>query len=104
MKNGSIQSLACVGLGAVLGFLAATRDVIPSSRAGAAAPAVRQVSAETGVPGQSVGKPSCCSEGVARDVLLAQAGSATTRDRSSPTSSTKRPNVVFIMGDDVGWF
>src|SRR5207249_7978058 len=49
---------------------------------------------------------SCCSEGMARNVLLAQAGADTTtaKAKAAPTSSGKKPNIVFIMGDDVGWF
>ena len=35
MKIGTIQSMACVGLGALLGAVAATRDITPSSRANA---------------------------------------------------------------------
>ena len=41
MKIGTIQSLACVGLGAMLGFVAATKDFAPLSRAAVATPAAR---------------------------------------------------------------
>ena len=100
MKFASIQSLACVGLGATLGFVAATRDVTPSSWAGVTAPAARQAVEETGATGQ----PACCSDGVAKNVLLARAGAETTRAEAAPTSAAKKPNIVFIMGDDIGWF
>jgi hypothetical protein len=43
MKFGTIQSLACVGLGAVLGFVAATRGVAPPTRADETPPGPRQV-------------------------------------------------------------
>ena len=33
MKIGAIQAIVCVGLGSMLGFLAAKRDLSPSSRA-----------------------------------------------------------------------
>ncbi len=106
MKIGSIQSLACVGLGALLGFVAATRDVVPSSRAGVAAPATRQADAAARAADACVDKSSCCSEGVDRNLLLAQAGAGAekTSARSATTSSGKKPNIVFIMGDDIGWF
>jgi arylsulfatase len=94
MKIGMIQSLACVGLGALLGLVAAKRDFAPLLRAGVAA-------AETGVTDQGADRPASCSEGVARNVLLAQAGAETTRAKAS---SGKKPNIVVIMGDDVGWF
>jgi arylsulfatase len=104
MKIRSIQSLAYVGLGALLGFVAATRDVTPVSRAGVAMPVARNAAAEAGVTGPGVDKSSCCSEGSVRNVLLAQAGAETTTAKAASTSSGKKPNIVFIMGDDVGWF
>ncbi len=90
MKIGTIQAFACVGLGTVLGFIAATRDFSPTSRAE--------------VAGQTAKEPDCCSEGTSKSVLLAQASAATTTAKAAPASSGKKPNVVFIMGDDVGWF
>src|SRR5262245_8697806 len=65
MKIGTIQALACVGLGTMLGLITATRDFSPSSRA-------------DGATGQSVDQPTCCSEGAARNVLLAEAGAVRT--------------------------
>jgi arylsulfatase len=94
MKMGTIRSLAFIALGALLGFVAATRDVASLLRAGV-------IAAETGVADQGVDKSSSCSEGVARTALLAHAGAETARAK---TSSGKKPNIVVIMGDDVGWF
>jgi len=37
-------------------------------------------------------------------VLLAQAGADSTPAKAASTPSGKKPNIVFIMGDDVGWF
>ncbi len=72
MKIGTIQALACVALGAMLGVLAATRDVGPASRA-------------EGAP-----RPS-------------EVGAGADAAKAAPGSSAKKPNIVFIMGDDVGW-
>jgi arylsulfatase len=102
MKIGMIQSLACVGLGAMLGLLAATRDFTSSSRAGVAAPVARPSAAETGAAGRGVEPPSGCSEGVARSVVLAQGGGETATARAASASSGKKPNIVIIWGDDVG--
>ena len=99
---GQFNPLACVGLGAMLGFIAATREITPLSRGEGATPATRQVGAETGATGPSVAKLPCCSEGATRSVLLAQAGANTTRAKAASTSSAKKPNIVVIMGDDVG--
>jgi arylsulfatase A-like enzyme len=87
MRIGAIQSMACVGLGALLGLVAATRDMTPSTRAD---------------PG--AGRPSDRPEGPARNGLIAQAVAKATAARAEPTASGKKPNIVFIMGDDVGWF
>jgi arylsulfatase len=60
MKIGTIQSLACVGLGAMLGVVAATRDFTSPSRAGVAAPAARPSAAETQLTGEGINQPVSC--------------------------------------------
>ena len=102
MKIGTIQALACVGLGAMLGFIAATKGFTPPSRAEGTA---RQTEARTGGTTQGVDAASSCSEGVARNLLLAQAGpvSTTTTVEVAQAPSGRKPNIVFIMGDDIGW-
>ena len=103
MKIGSIQSLACVGLGAVLGFVAATRDVTPSSRAGVAAPAARQAAAEAGATGLAPTSPPAVRRGRQERCCWRRPG-RTPKTNDAPKSSGKKPNIVFIMGDDIGWF
>jgi hypothetical protein len=104
MKIGTIQSMACVGLGALLGLVAATRDMTPSSRADAAPRPVRQIAVETSPTDPGVSRHSACPEGSARNVLLARADAKETAARAETTASGKKPNIVVIMGDDVGWF
>jgi arylsulfatase len=103
MKIGTLQALACVGLGTLLGFFAATRDLSPTSRADAATTGTPQ-DARAEATGQGVGTPASCSEGAARNVLLAQAVATTTGSEAAQASSGKKPNIVVIMGDDIGWF
>ena len=104
MKIGTNQSMVCVGLGALLGAVAATRDITPSSRADAAPGPVPRVAAETSSTDPAVSGPSCCAEGSARNVLLAQADAREPTAQAVATASGKKPNIVVIMGDDVGWF
>ena len=58
-----------------------------------------------GLAGQEAPQASC-SEGLNKANLLAMAGPATasTAVQAQEASSGKKPNIVFIMGDDVGWF
>jgi arylsulfatase len=102
MKIGTIQSLACVGLGAMLGFIAATRDFSPASRADGTMPATRRDGTANGAAGRGVDQPPSCSEGASRNALLARAGAERTGAEPSSTSSGKKPNIVIIWGDDVG--
>jgi arylsulfatase A-like enzyme len=104
MKIGTIRSLACVGLGALLGLVAGTRGITPVSRADAATlvPVAQDAAAAAGASGQCVEKPSCCSEGTARNLLLAQADADPTTAQAASSASGKKPNIVVIMGDDVG--
>ena len=102
MKTGSIQSVACIGLGALLGFVVATRDMAPASRADGVRHPVWPVAAETCVSDPDVSRPSCCPDRPASNVLLAQVDAKTTVAQGEPTASGKKPNIVVIMGDDVG--
>ena len=102
MSIGSIQSVACMGLGALLGFVVATNDMAPASRVDGVRHPVRPVAAETGVSDPDVSRPSCCPDRPASSVLLAQADAKTTAAQADPTASGKKPNIVVIMADDVG--
>jgi arylsulfatase len=106
MKIGMIQWMACVGLGALLGAVAATGDITPSSRADGAPRPVPQAAAgaKTILIHPRVSPRSCSPEAPARNVLLAHAGPKEMAAGSQSTRSGKKPNIVVIMGDDVGWF
>ncbi len=91
MRIGRVQSLVCVGLGALLGFVAATGDYARSSRAGAA------------VTGKRVLQPVSCDLGVARNASLEQPeAERTTTPSQTQGASGKKPNIVVIWGDDIG--
>ena len=41
-----------------------------------------------------------CMEGDPRGILVAQAG----KEAGQKEADGKKPNILFIMGDDIGWF
>ncbi len=104
MKIGTIQSIACVGLGALLGVVGATREMTPRSRADQASPPVRAVAAATSVGDAEGSRAACSPAGPAASVLLAHAEPRQTAVQTEPAASGKKPNIVVVMGDDVGWF
>jgi len=85
IRNSKVQALAFVAVGALVGYLAAAGrfSSTPAEAAPATPPAVEKPAADT---------PACC-EGAAKGNLLAFA---------QKEASGKKPNIVVIMGDDVG--
>ena len=67
MKIGSIQSLACVGLGTCSASSPPQGTSAPSSRAGEATTAHGSPRRGRGSPTRASTKPSCCSEGVGKE-------------------------------------
>jgi arylsulfatase len=87
---------AVLAAGLLLGYLAASGRLNPSSKAEAAPPPAG--TAQRGGDG-----PACCDEvNAARLVALADARPGTAAPAAR--ADGKKPNIVFIMGDDVGWF
>ncbi|MFO0899494.1 MAG: arylsulfatase [Pirellulales bacterium] len=83
------QAMLFVALGSALGYVAAVSGNAPAqqSRAADATPVLARDAASEVAPTQE---------------LLAQANTKTAQRR--PAAPGKKPNIVFIMGDDVGWF
>ncbi|MGC1718216.1 MAG: arylsulfatase, partial [Isosphaeraceae bacterium] len=98
MNRNRISALLFIAVGAVLGHIAATGHFTFHRSAGAQ-------NVPAGLAGQEAPQASC-SEGLNKAILLAMAGPATasTAVQAQEASSGKKPNIVFIMGDDVGWF
>src|SRR5262245_58873167 len=97
IRHHRLQMLAVLAVGALGGWLAASGRVPLLSRSDAASPT--QAASPT---------PAACCDGADRGVLLAQANPATTAlpilAGQRAADSGRKPNIVFIMGDDVGWF
>ncbi len=104
MKIGVIRITVVRGASAMLGLVAGTRGMTPSSWADAGSQSGRQSTPVTAVTEPGVSRPTCGPEEPAINLLLAQADAKNTVAQGEPTVSGKKPNIVVIMGDDVGWF
>jgi arylsulfatase A-like enzyme len=90
MNRTRLSALALVAAGAALGYVAASSDLRVLRPATAASPPSK--------PASGADRGDDRSEAQDPGRLLAQAVTRTT------PGSAKKPNIVFIMGDDVGWF
>ena len=114
LKNSKFQMLAVLAAGALLGYLVATGSV----RLGGFATASPAANGATSPPAESSplagsslvhDEPAsaCCLTGRTEELLLAQADTQLAQaaaQKSPAAGSGKKPNIVFIMGDDIGWF
>jgi arylsulfatase len=107
MKSKTVQALVCLGLGTLFGFVAANHDF---ARRGHASGTMPIAVASEGPGATSAAEPevlSCCASSSGRGATLARTVAATTATSlvpPAPAAPGKKPNIMFIMGDDVGWF
>ena len=91
MYRTRLSAMALIAAGAALGYVAASIDFRVSRSASAASPsdgpAIREEQSD------------CCSEGANKSLLLASAAKAA----AQAVAAEGKPNIVVIMGDDVGW-
>jgi hypothetical protein len=127
-KNGKVQMIAMLAVGSLLGFVAGSGklDVFRNANA---APSPSSEAARESIPDQAAAA-TCCSEGAIKGELIAMAdvkapqaaadlqapaaqqvaglaaaggaGQAQTQRRARAGDGAK-PNILFIMGDDIGW-
>jgi arylsulfatase len=104
LRSLRLQSISVLTVGALLGYLAASDKLNPFPTA-RAAPSLREGPpvAESARPSNPTG-PALCSEGVSKGALLALAAPKAGGSGGTAQAAGKKPNIVFIMGDDVGWF
>ncbi len=103
LKNTKVQMLLVLVAGASLGYAAASGKLNPFQRADAAPP--RESSAGEQTKDSPAGDTfACCSEGASKGQLLALADPKVRAAAAKAEGNGKQPNIVFIMGDDVGWF
>ena len=90
MYGTRLSTLALVAAGATLGYVAASIDVRMTRFASAASPSNGPATRER--------QSDCCTEGVDKNMLLA----SVTKAAGTSVAPERKPNIVVIMGDDVG--
>jgi arylsulfatase A-like enzyme len=102
LRNSRVQIAAGLAVGVLIGYLAASGRLNPFQRADAAEPERGAASVNAAESGSGT-EPPCC-EKVNKGELLAMADPKVKEAVARAEANGKKPNVVFIMGDDVGWF
>ncbi len=98
MKSVKLQFLAVLGLGALLGFVAATG----SERVSRWFEGSSSVQAGETKNGDAKDTAGCCSDGADKARLLALADPKVKEAVARAEDKGKKPNIVVIMGDDIG--
>ncbi len=99
LKNVKLQLLLVAGVSALLGYAAATGKLNPFQKVDAG----QQEQPKTASQAAGAVKPGCCSDGLNKAGLLALADHNDAVATKAAAAGTK-PNILFIMGDDIGWF
>ncbi len=100
-----MQMVAMLAIGGLAGYAIASRhsELSPSS---IAAEPNRATSAETAP--EKAPASVCLTEPKSKSELLAlgdgKAGEIRVAQRETRAASGKKPNIIFIMGDDIGWY
>jgi hypothetical protein len=100
LRNTRLQMTAMLAVGGLLGYAAAAGKLDLSRRARAEPPQNPVASKVTS--SVKAAAATCCAEGSAKGELLALADPRA-KPSVSKDDSGKKPNILFIMGDDIGW-
>jgi arylsulfatase len=123
IKSIRAQMIAVLAIGGLLGYVAASSrldvfgnaNAAPSQQRAADKAAATTLRPSVGLQHNGVAqslveqatrsvKPAhgtCCARGSAKAQLVAMANNSSLQEQPA---AGKKPNIVFIMGDDVGWF
>src|SRR5262249_11850254 len=93
-KRRNLTAIALVAVGALLGYAAASGH-LSLTRLASAAPPDRPAASQEPEPALADG--ACCQEGLPAGVQLVRSG-----QKDDAPKNSKKPNIVFIMGDDIG--
>ena len=97
-KNVKLQFLLVAGLSALLGYVAAYGKLNPFQKADAG-PANQPKPAASSAPAA----PGCCSDGLSKAGMLALA-THNNAVAAKAADAGKKPNILIIWGDDIGWY
>jgi arylsulfatase len=97
-----MQMIAALVIGGLLGYAAASGKLDAFRRAAAGSPQPPVAQKENSPVGTT--PATCCSEGLNKGQLVAMADPKAVGRLVEVQAEGKKPNVLFIMGDDIGWF
>src|SRR4051794_3982544 len=97
----TVQAVVILAVGALLGYAAGTGKLNPFSKA-EAAPSGETSAFNKSPESQTGDSPGCCSEGASKAQLLAMADPKVKAAVARAEKNGKKPNIVVIMGDDIG--
>ena len=100
LRNARVQMAGVLAVGALLGYLAASGKWNPFSKADASQTAPEAAKARPADPDNNAGQGKV--EAIKRGQLQSQI--SLKREGQEEKATGKKPNIVFIMGDDIGWF
>src|SRR5437868_14590282 len=102
LRSTRVQMLLVLAAGALIGYAAASGKLNPFQRAEAAQPGGPTVVEKT-VASQPAGSFGCCPEDATKAQLLAMSDPKVQTAVARAQAQGKKPNIVFIMADDIGW-
>src|SRR5262249_36488516 len=100
MRNGRWKMLAVLAIGAALGYLAAAGKLNPFSDAATRVQPRETVAARPAEPDTCA--PGCCNSPDTTQLKLLAAHNQKVAKKEQDTG--KKPNILIIWGDDIGWF
>src|SRR5438132_1011406 len=100
LKNTRLQMIAMLVIGGLFGYAVASGklDVFRKANAGPPQPSVADKERSSAQATTAV----CCLEGAPKAQLVAMADPKVTNTAARFQADGKKPNIVFIMGDDIG--
>src|SRR6266852_6242399 len=100
LMNTRLQMIVVLAIGGLFGYAAASGKLEVFRKANAEPPQLPLANKETGTPGAAVSP--CCPEGSSKGQLVALADPKVTGALAKAQANGKKPNILFIMGDDIG--